>query len=192
MHSCQHCGINLPYSDDRICGHCLRSPWPFTHTVIPLIYNAWLSKLLIDYKHHAKLSYGYNLTKILIAYLARYYRQYELPDMILPVPLFKGKLKKRGFNQTAIMAEQIDAYFNIKVFYGCKKIFDTKPQALMDRYHRIKNINGSFAINNMPSVKSIAIVDDVVTTGSTVLTLAKLLQELGVKNIHLWSIARAI
>ena len=192
MHPCQHCGISLTHPDDTICGHCLRAPWPFIHTVIPLMYNEWLSKLLIDYKHHAKLSYGYNLTKILIPYLARYYRQYELPDMILPVPLFKAKLIKRGFNQTAIMAQQIGAYFNIKVFYGCKKVFDTQPQARMNRYHRTKNLRESFAINNMPNINSVAIVDDVVTTGNTALTIAKLLQELGVKNIHLWSIARAI
>ena len=67
IYPCKYCGINLANQYDNICGTCIKKPWPFSHNITPFIYNAWLGKLLGDYKYHSKLGYGYNLTKILIS-----------------------------------------------------------------------------------------------------------------------------
>ena len=102
------------------------------------------------------------------------------------------KLRKRGFNQSYLLADVLSKSLGIKIFTGCKKITESLPQANLNKHARRSNVNNSFILEGQITARSVAIVDDVVTTGATALELAKVLAAAGVIDIHLWSIARAI
>ena len=116
----------------------------------------------------------------------------EIPDAIVPVPLSSKRLRQRGFNQSIEIARPLAQRWAIPVDTGSvKRIRNTQPQTGLDRKQRRKNIRGAFEIVRNPDVQHVAIIDDVVTTTSTVNELSRVLKTAGVKRVDVWSIARA-
>jgi ComF family protein len=117
----------------------------------------------------------------------------ELPDVILPVPLYKKRLKHRGFNQSTELARPAANTFNISLDrHSIKRVRDTQSQTGLDKKQRRKNIRAAFEIVEPLSAQHVAVVDDVVTTTSTVNELARILKRAGVERVDVWSIARAL
>ena len=109
------------------------------------------------------------------------------------MPLYKKRLRQRGFNQSLELARPIANRFNIAIdVQSVKRVRDTKTQTGLDRTQRRKNIHGAFHIAHTITAKHVAIVDDVVTTTSTVNELARRLKKAGVEWVDVWSIARAV
>ena len=118
--------------------------------------------------------------------------QSVLPEVVIPVPLHKKRQRDRGFNQSLELAKQLSKITGIKIEAGlCQKIKNTEPQSTQPIKHRRKNIKGAFVLNNRSVPKHIAIVDDVITTGSTINELAGLFKRAGCQRIDAWVIARA-
>ncbi len=98
------------------------------------------------------------------------------------VPLSKKIEKLRGFNQSEVLAKKIARNLNLPIFKGIKKIKETEYQAKLDYHQRLINIKDCFAVNQPPP-QNLIIVDDIITTGSTIFELAKVLKDKGCKNI---------
>ena len=121
----------------------------------------------------------------------------EIPeaDVVIPVPLHEKRLRKREFNQSALIAKYLAASQGITVMLDCLvKIRDTMPQVGLSSRERRKNIKGAFAINNRPLIsgKDIVLVDDVVTTGATVRECSKVLKKAGARNIYVITLAHGM
>ncbi|MBR2743764.1 MAG: ComF family protein [Clostridia bacterium] len=118
-------------------------------------------------------------------------------DFIVPVPLHKKRLRKRGYNQTALIAKAIGKS-NINVEFCDKLLIKnkyTEPQSLLDKEQREKNVIETFIVNNKLDTKrfagkSILIFDDVYTTGSTANECARVLKQTGCSNIGVLTIAK--
>ena len=113
---------------------------------------------------------------------------------MVPVPLHKKRLNRRGFNQSEILAERFAADYKLEV---AKNILirtkNVKPQAdIEDREHRLNNIEGSFACPNQEGLdgRNIILVDDISTTGATLNECAKALAEKGAGKVRALVIAR--
>ena len=114
-----------------------------------------------------------------------------MPGCILPVPLHHRRLKARGFNQSLECARFIARRLNIPIdTQSVKRIKHTPPQMELPLEVRRRNIRGAFAVSQASYSQHVAVVDDVVTTGSTVNELARMLRRAGVKHIQVWSCAR--
>ena len=113
--------------------------------------------------------------------------------IIVPIPLHSLRLKKRGYNQAEILATELSKKLNIKVLNILQRIKNTRPQVGLKREERIKNISGAFSIipnpPNLPNSSNIFLVDDVLTTGSTLNEAANVLKRNGAKKV--WGIALA-
>lgn len=108
-------------------------------------------------------------------------------DYIIPVPLHKLKKAERGFNQSYFIAKSLGKQLNIPVRKDIiKRIKFTSTQTTLDANARIKNMKGAFAIQNrnIPKGKNIILIDDVITTGSTVSECARVLSEYDTGNIY--------
>lgn len=117
----------------------------------------------------------------------------QVPDAILPVPLHRKRLHTRGFNQALELARPLAQTLRIPLLPN--SIIRTKatlPQTELDSRQRLHNLKQAFALTKPLSYKSVAIFDDVITTGTTVRELAILLRSHGVRHIAIWSCARAI
>jgi ComF family protein len=116
----------------------------------------------------------------------------ELPDCLLPVPLHSSRLRQRGFNQSIEIARVIAKRLQIPIVHDAViRRRSTESQTGLTAKQRQKNIRGAFDVVGDLAGKHVLIIDDVVTTGSTVNELAKVLKRKGVKRVGVLSIARA-
>lgn len=118
----------------------------------------------------------------------------ELKDQLIlaPIPLHKSKLRQRGYNQSELLARGLSEKFNLPVVSVLKRVKNTKSQYGLKKDERKKNIAGAFEISpNIPISQdlNILLVDDILTTGSTLLEAAKVLKQNGVNNV--WGITLA-
>ena len=113
-------------------------------------------------------------------------------DFLTPVPLHPLRLRERGFNQAELIARRIAAVLDNKVLLALRRIRNTPQQAKFDRNKRLENVKGAFRIvpRTDLSGKTVAIVDDVLTTGSTINECAAQLSAAGAGRIIAFTIVR--
>ncbi len=149
--------------------------------------NEFLKKLIILGKNGHKEIFndlGSFIAKEFLNHL-EFFKSYFL----VPVPLTKKKLLKRGFNQAEILTEKIHQLTNLPIFNGLKKIKETKDQAELNFKERLINLKFAFKVERK-SPKNIILIDDIKTTGTTLKECAKTLKENGAKNIIALTILR--
>lgn len=145
--------------------------------------NPLIRDLIKNFKYH----YVRELTKPLTQFLIKSLAQCGILDfphkaIVLPVPLYKTRVRARGFNQAELLAKGIAKHLNLAFKSNIlKRIIPNQPQAkFRDDYEkRKKNIKGVFAINPEQPIegKTIILVDDVATTGATLIEAAKILKK---------------
>jgi len=114
-----------------------------------------------------------------------------LPDILVPVPLYKTSLRKRGYNQASLVARELGRRLGIPVredlIIKCRH---TESQTQLNQKARIDNVEGAFSVvKSVPGI-SIAVVDDVITSGATMREVGQSLQNNGYDQISVWAIAK--
>jgi len=123
------------------------------------------------------------------------YFQESLPDFLIPVPMHYSRLAKRGYNHSLILAKTLSERLNIPVIHAVKKVHETPSLTKLSSKERAKTIKQSFELDtvttkNLLNGKHVAIIDDVVTTGTTSSEVAKVLLQAKPRDIVVWCIAR--
>ncbi len=203
---CGHCQHQLPYNDTaclrcalplpaetasgNICGRCQKKPPAFDSSYSLFVYEQPAVWLIQQLKFNDRLVHA----RLLGSMLARKVQKVgELPQCIIPVPLFRHRLRQRGFNQSVELAKPVAKQNGLPLELNLvERVRPTESQTGLDAKQRRKNIKGAFRITAAIPYQNVAIIDDVVTTGSTVNELARVLKRAGVRNVVVWSIARAI
>ena len=117
----------------------------------------------------------------------------ERPDALIVVPMHISRLRERGYNHSALIAQHLSKMLDIPLIRGAViKHKRTAPQAQQSLNNRKKNLNKSFKIEKTIAAKSVAIIDDVVTTGATAEEIAKILKKNGVDYIQVWGVAHTL
>lgn len=192
-HACSQCARPFPIyqTDTPSCGACLKDPPPYDNTIATFIYQKPVSYLIGGLKFHSQLVYARLLSQLLLHRLNQYYQPNNRPQMIIPMPLHKTRLRERGFNQAVELARPIAKAWNIPIsLQDCQRIRATPAQIELPAEQRRKNVKNAFHIQKKFYFEHVAIVDDVITTGSTVQELSLQLRRQGVKKIDVWSCAR--
>lgn len=173
----------------RLCGHCLSSPPAFDETVAPFLYSGSVSHLITGLKFAKQYKNARVLGILLAEYLASHT---EMPDCIVPVPLHKQRYRQRGFNQAIEVANTVSNRLKIPLdLYDCIRQKNTAHQTRLPAKQRRKNVRKAFAANKPIGYRHVALLDDVMTTGSTASELAKTLKQAGVERVDVWVCARA-
>jgi ComF family protein len=184
--ACRHCAE--PICEHSVCGRCLKDPPAIQGCWVPLRYEAPVSHWLTHYKYRAQFKYGRLLSQLLARTLIE--DQAALPQLIIPVPLHRQKLAQRGFNQALMIAKDLGR--QLKVPVSSQHLIRTRQataQAGLDLKSRQRNLRQAFATQGrLP--QHVALVDDVITTASTIRTCARQLQRAGVKQVDVWALAR--
>lgn len=150
------------------------------------IYDGVLKEVihLIKFHQYKRLAYV----------LAAEIKQMKIPsaDCIIPIPLSYEGLRKRGFNQSSLIARMIAKYGHIPLDAdSLRKIRETRPQSSLPLVERKENVKNAFVCDSDMKDKSILLVDDVVTTGATVNECAKALKKAGADSVTVIVAARA-
>jgi len=191
---CVRCGTHFPFAagDNHTCGDCLRQPPPFSKVRSVCSYAPPASTLLQSLKYRADRTSLCALTQIMEGYDLE---PFASCDVVIPVPLFPKRLRRRGLNQSLLLAHllfpqkkgAIDPDILVRVR-------DTVPQTGLDGNQRRINLKAAFAVRRKEQLagKSICLVDDVFTTGSTLRECAKTLKRSGAGVIQAVTLARVI
>lgn len=154
-------------------------------------YSDSLKNSLKRFKFSSKLSY-YRAFGKLLALKVQNTLQLNQIDMIIPVPLHRSKQKQRGYNQSELIAEYAAKMLRIPLAANILiKVSESKSQSALGRSERLSNVEGLFKVVNAEGVykKNILIVDDIVTTGSTINQCSKALRQAGANSIFAGVIA---
>lgn len=179
--SCEKCGREI-YDDSKLCFDCAGSGAKYDKVYSVLNYEGVVAGLIY------RLKYGGE--KYLAKYLARFMvdRLKEANvkfDIIVPVPLNKNRFKKRGFNQAELLADEIASELNTQAVSCMDRVVDTPFQARLTREERLTNLKDAFVIGDKSLVKgkTVLIIDDIFTTGSTINECATVLFKAKAKSV---------
>jgi ComF family protein len=181
---CAVCHADLPWE-------CGRSPG----TVVAMRFAPPADELIRDLKYRGITPNA----RVLGVLLAQAVQQCgaPLPRLLVPVPLHDARLRERGFNQAAALARYAGRMLGVPCApRAMKRMRDTPSQTSMSMEERHRNVSGAFAVNGVRARRRlleaghVAVIDDVMTTGSTLKELQTVLFESGVTRVDLWSVAR--
>ncbi len=193
-HACKQCGIPLEKNttENDLCGQCIQTSPDVDYTVSIFHYENPVSYLIGQMKFQQQLSCAAILGSLLRSEIIKDNSDTSMPDALLPVPLHKNRLAKRGFNQSLEISRSIAKEKQLPLLLQiAARTRNTEAQTNLNKQQRLKNVKGCFNLLEAPVAKHIVIVDDVVTTGATTNELARLLKSVGVDRVGVWSIARA-
>ncbi|MDD5301275.1 MAG: double zinc ribbon domain-containing protein [Gallionella sp.] len=185
-----HCpACALPTPTGEVCGQCLKHPPLFNQTTAVFGYAFPLDKLIQTMKYGEQLALAHAFAKK----LALGINKNDLPDCVIPMPLHPAKLRKRGFNQSLLLATETARELGIELLPDtCQRVRDTPPQSALPWKERKKNMRDAFCCDVDLTGKHVALVDDVLTTGASLNALAGAVQKRGVSKISAWVVARTL
>jgi len=193
---CSYPGASL---DLDLCPICRAElPWapPAPDSICALSYEHPVDEMIRQLKYRGVFAHARVLGVLLAA--AALQRSPELPALLVPVPLHTRRWRERGFNQADCIARYAGRMLGIPVSaHALRRLRDTPSQTALDLAQRHHNVRGAFVVRNTRQLQRlrraghVAIVDDVMTTGSTLAELRALLLGAGVSRVELWAVARA-
>lgn len=191
--ACKGCALPLPSeSESDLCGQCIGQSTYVDYAISLFHYASPIDYLISQMKFQQQLSVAAVLGDLLKTHINEIKLEHGLPDALLPVPLHRKRIIKRGFNQSLEIIKPLSKSNDIPVLLDViARSKETKAQTNLSKLERKKNVAGSFSLSVKPQFDHVVIVDDVVTTGATTNELAKLLKKSGVEKVGVWSLARA-
>ena len=192
--ACQKCGAPVPPDyPDRTCGVCRLLLRSISRILSALVYEYPVDRLVALAKFQARTDAARLLGDLLAVHLRAQQSAGLLdpPDLLIPVPLHRLRLARRGFNQALEIALPVAADLGLPLKTDiCRRIQHTREQTTLSGAARHRNTRDAFRATRNLSGCHIAIIDDVVTTGSTVGAIARVLHAAGASKIQVWSVAR--
>ncbi|MDW8135503.1 MAG: ComF family protein [Thermodesulfobacterium sp.] len=185
---CQKCGnVDLTYSEVSYCGKCLSLKFYFDKFIAGFKYEKPISNWILEAKFKENFLLAYQLGRLLNKTLSL-----KVPsvDVVIPLPLSKGRLKKRGYNQSFLIAYGFSGKKpELNLLFKTK---ETQPQMELSYKERVENIKDAFlALRDKVEGKRILLIDDVMTTGATLNEASKALKKAGAKEVYGCVVARA-
>ena len=188
---CLRCGIPLKATDADICGACLAKPPRLDRIRAAVVYDDISRSIAIRLKYGRKVALARTMSRYMQPFLA------ELPadSLLVPVPLHRARLWSRGFNQSAIVARELSRRSGLPLSLdSLRRVKATPPLKGMNMRQRRRTVAGAFRAADKAELsgRTVVLIDDVLTTGSTANACARILKKAGATRVDLISWARVI
>ena len=188
---CQHCGLPLAGTDADTCGRCLADPPKLDRMRAAVAYDDLPRSIALRLKYGRKVA----LARTMARYMAPLKGEWASDSIIVPVPLHRWRLWSRGFNQSVLVACELSKAWEIAAGSQLlRRVRRTRPLKGMNHAQRRKAVAGAFAVADAESVKgrTVILIDDVLTSGSTAEACAKVLRRAGASRVELICWARVV
>ncbi len=194
---CQRCAEPLA-QQQSLCGRCSQKLPQFEHVFAAFLYAPPLTQLVTSFKFQRRHSAGYALGQLLADATLEHYRQqpWPVPEVLIPIPLHPWRQSRRGFNQAALLACDVARQWSrngqpLDVDQRLlRRVRRTRAQTGLTLAQRRINLRGAFRLTGK-SPQRVALIDDVMTSGSTANECARLLKQAGCESVQVWVVARA-
>lgn len=186
---CKCCSKAIEQEESEYCYDCNRKEFYFESGVALWNYSSQMKQSLAKFKYHNRREYGEFYGEEFVKIYGDALMNLE-PDALIPVPIHWTRYIKRGYNQAAVIANQIGKRLHIPVVEDLLiRTKKTIAQKHLDDKGRERNLQGAFAISEKwkkieHNMECVVIIDDIYTTGSTINTCAKILMQQGIKEIY--------
>jgi ComF family protein len=184
----------LPTSGGSVCGHCLSDPPPFDATIAAFSYAFPIDRLIHSLKYQGRLALAEWCADAILA--RREHANVAIssrPHRLIALPLAVERQRELGYNQALEIARVIGARTGVPLLpRGLSRVRATPPQAVLPWTERAKNVCGAFACDLDFSGLSVALVDDVMTTGASLAEAAKIVKDSGAVRVENWVVARTM
>jgi ComF family protein len=180
---CPRCALPTPGA--AVCGRCLAEPPAYDATIAALAYDFPADMLVHALKFRGELA----LAPVLAGFLSGETGREDI-DRVVPVPLSSARLRSRGYNQAVEIARHL-ARGRLDLD-ACMRHQDTAPQMQLPWDERQRNVRGAFRCRKPLTGATVAVVDDVMTTGATLNELARTLKRAGAARVVNWVVARTL
>jgi len=187
---CSTCGIPLEATEAETCGACLARPPRIARTRAAVAYGDLPRGLAIRLKYGRKVA----IARTMARYMAPLVSVRD-DAVLVPVPLHRTRLWQRGFNQSALVARELSRRLSIATDpFALRRVKRTPALKGMSPLQRRKTVAGAFKVHDKNAVagKTVILVDDVLTTGSTAEACARSLKRAGATRVELISWARVV
>lgn len=180
---CPRCA--LPSPQGAVCGRCLAEPPEYDATIAALAYDFPADALVHALKFRGELALAPFFGKLLAPLVCA-----ERVDHLLAVPLAPGRLQERGYNQAVEIARHVNP--RLLSLDLCIRERDAPPQMQLPWAARQRNVRGAFRCTRLLAGTTIAVLDDVMTTGATLDEIARTLKRAGAARVVNWVVARTL
>ena len=188
---CKTCGLPLELTGSDECAGCIAKPPRIARTRAAVAYDELARGVAIRLKYGRKVA----LARTMARFMTPLIEQRDAEALLVPVPLHRSRIWQRGFNQSGIVASHIARLSGLNTDGSVlRRVKRTPPLKGMSRQQRRRAVAGAFQVVKPDLVKgrTIILVDDVLTTGSTANACARVLQRAGAARIELVSWARVV
>ncbi len=178
----------MPLRPDGICALCRLGAVAYQNVYSYGSYDGSLAKLIHLFKYRGVRT----LAKPLGLLLARGLPPAESFDLLVPIPLHWWKRLQRGFNQSELLAKELERHTALPVFRDLRRVKATATQAGLTSSGRRKNMSGAFGVRHPEQLqdKRVLLIDDVFTTGATAASAAAVLRRAGASHVSVLALAR--
>lgn len=188
QHACHQCA--QPLLTSATCGQCLRQAPPFDSCITCFYYDSPIKDLLYQFKMNQALSLAPLFARLMAHRIKLTLNHAPKPTYLLPMPLHPKRIRYRGFNPSLEIAKHL--YRDLEIPLNrqlARRIIHTNTQSELPFNERKRNVKDVFHAPK-PIKASIAILDDVMTTGATAASLAKTLKKAGCPYVTVWCLAK--
>ena len=185
---CARCALPLD-APASLCGRCIRRAPPWDRAWVPFRYEWPLAQLESRFKFGGDLAAGRTLSLLWLASQP----PGEVPKALVPVPLHRTRLRRRGYNQALELAKPLAKHFAVPLLHDAlRRTRATDAQTELTAVQRRRNVRGAFEANFSRALpEHVAVLDDVFTTGATLAECVRVLKQAGVARVDVWALARA-
>jgi len=190
---CQKCGKPEDgYFKGQLCEDCSTNDPPFKLARSVAVYDGVLKDAIHQFKFNGRQKLSEVFGLMMLDVLIKSGIPLKYIEIIVPVPLSRQRIRSRGYNQSGLLADVIGRMIGVHVDHDrLKKTRDVRPQSELCRRERLDNVKGAFSSADF-SESNILLVDDIYTTGATVMDAARALKMAGVANVIVLTLARAV
>ena len=192
---CDRCSEPFEGSIDTAftCANCAHRTIHFDTAVATYRGRGIVRDVIHEFKYNRQIHLRHLVARWLRAALDDERLRDQEFDVIVPVPLHAARQRERGFNQASLLAELLSAETSISCIRLLKRVRYTTTQTALDRSERMENLHNAFRLRKNTDVRGLRVllIDDVLTTGSTLSECARVLRHAGAKSVHAATAARA-
>lgn len=187
--SCKKCGKQLEEEAREYCMDCEKKVHAFRQGKAVFSYQKDMKESMYRFKYANRREYADFYAKTAAERYGMWIKRKGI-DVIIPVPMYGGKKRKRGYNQAESFAKSLEREIKIPADKKLvRRIKNTVPQKQLNDRQRRENLKGAFQLRtNIVKYRKILLVDDIYTTGSTADAVAECLRMAGAKEVYVLSI----
>ncbi|WP_369789484.1 DNA utilization protein GntX [Rouxiella sp. WC2420] len=191
---CPCCG--LPSGDaGQACGRCQLKPPGWQALIFAQLYQPPISTLLLRFKFSSVPELAVPLARLFLMRWLERWREGSVvrPQILLSIPLHLRRYRQRGYNQSDLLAHPLARWLGCEYFPAAlQRQRATPPQQQLSERERKRNLQRAFCCTQRLAGKHIALIDDVITTGSTISEVAKILNKEDIASLQIWCICRTL